>query len=342
MRLASLLLLLAPLSTWAQPPAGYYDAAAGLSGEQLRAALYGIIDGHTELANSQLWAAFASTDRKADDTVWDMYSDIPGGTPAYSYAFGSGQCGTYSGEGDCFNREHSFPQSWFNGEPPMDTDLFHMYPTDAWANQKRANNAYGTVSSTTWVGSNGSKLGQCNYPGCSGVVFEPIDAYKGDFARSYFYMLTRYLPQLNSWTSPMMQNGEFSPWAETMLLEWHLDDPVSEKETNRNNAVFNLQGNRNPYIDQPQWVQAIWGPTADVAALEAPLASLWFENGLLRIEGLPLSGGTTVEVRDAAGRTVMVLVPSGSSLTVPMTMAPGLYVASVRNGDRRSVLRFIP
>jgi hypothetical protein len=192
------------------------------------------------------------------------------------------------------------------------------------------------------VGSNGSKLGQCNYPGCSGVVFEPIDAYKGDFARSYFYMLTRYLPQLNSWTSPMMQNGEFSPWAETMLLEWHLDDPVSEKETNRNNAVFNLQGNRNPYIDQPQWVQAIWGPTADVAALEAPLASLWFENGLLRIEGLPLSGGTTVEVLDAAGRTVMVLVPSGSSLTVPMTLAPGLYVASVRNGDRRSVLRFIP
>lgn len=333
---------LLPDRLMAQPPTGYYDPAAGRYGEDLRAALYGIINGHNVLANSELWSAFSTTDRKPNNTVWDMYSDVPDGTPAYTYQFGTDQCGTYSGEGDCFNREHSFPQSWFNGEPPADTDLFHLYPTDAWANQKRANNAYGEVGSTTWVGSNGSKLGQCTYPGCSGLVFEPIDAYKGDLARSYFYMLVRYLPDLDNWTSPMMSNGEFLPWAESMLLEWHDSDPVSTKELDRNNDVYNIQGNRNPFIDNPQWVSSIWGPWASVDEIVAPIAEVRYTEGLLQVTGLAQGHAAALDLYDATGRSIGQWRISTVNTRLPVELSAGVYMARVSDGDRSSVLRFVP
>ncbi|MEZ4755535.1 MAG: endonuclease [Flavobacteriales bacterium] len=300
-----LVLVALPFPLFAQPPAGYYEPAAGLYGEALRSALHDIIDDHAVLANSQLWAAYEACDAKPDGTVWDMYSDVPDGTPAYVYQFGVDQCGTYNEEGDCFNREHSFPQSWFNSSVPASTDLFHLYPTDAWANQKRGNNAYGEVGSTTWVGSNGSKLGTCIYPGCTGVAFEPIDAYKGDFARSYFYMLTRYLPELGSWNSPMMSGGEFLPWAENMLLEWHAADPVSPKEVARNNAVFNIQGNRNPFIDQPEWVSSIWGPSASVEEAWGRMIRTWVVEGDVHLRGLEAGQAIDARVMDTMGRTVV-------------------------------------
>ncbi len=270
----------------------------------MRSALHDIIDDHIALANSQLWAAFEACDARPDGSVWDMYSDVPDGTPAYIYQFGTDQCGTYNEEGDCFNREHSFPQSWFDSSVPASTDLFHLYPTDAWANQKRGNNAYGEVGSTTWVGSNGSKVGTCIYPGCSGVVFEPIDAYKGDFARSYFYMLVRYLPELSSWNSPMMSGGAFLPWAENMLLEWHASDPVSPKEVARNNAVFNIQGNRNPFIDQPEWVSSIWGPSASVEEAWGRTIRTWVLEGDVQLRGLDAGQAIDVRVLDTMGRTI--------------------------------------
>ncbi|HOY30023.1 MAG TPA: endonuclease, partial [Flavobacteriales bacterium] len=250
-----------PLLCSAQPPAGYYDSAQGLTGEPMRQALHDIIDGHTVLINSALWSAFGVTDRKPNNKVWDIYSDVPDGTPTYQYDFIADQCGNYDGEGDCFNREHSFPQSWFDGVPGPDTDLFHMYPTDAWVNQKRANWPYGVVGGgVTFQADNGGRLGQCDYPGCSGLVFEPIDAYKGDLARGYFYMLTRYRDEAVNWSSaPVLSGGEFLPWVESLMLEWHLTDPVSAKEVARNNTIYtSLQNNRNPYIDHPEWVQRIW------------------------------------------------------------------------------------
>lgn len=330
------ILAVLPLSLKAQPPAGYYDPAAGLYGEALRNALYTIIDDHTVLANSQLWSAYEVCDAKPNGTVWDMYSDVPDGTPAYVYQFGADQCGTYNEEGDCFNREHSFPQSWFDSSVPASTDLFHLYPTDAWANQKRGNNAYGEVGSTTWVGSNGSKLGNCIYPGCSGVAFEPIDAYKGDFARSYFYMLTRYLPELGSWNSPMMSGGEFLPWAENMLLEWHALDPVSAKEIARNNAVFNIQGNRNPYIDQPTWVSSIWGPTASVAETWGSQVRTWAHGGDVYLRGLLPGEVPTVQVFDAVGRTVAQR-PVNSDGPMGLRLTPGAYVVHVQYAGQRVV-----
>ncbi len=324
----------------AQPPAGYYDPAQGLSGPALRQALYEVINDHTVMTYSMLWEAFYETDRKPDGTVWDMYSDVPGGTPPYSFQFVSDQCGTYNSEGDCFNREHSFPQSWFDGALPMNTELFHLYPTDAWVNQKRANWPYGQVTAPTWTSNNGSKLGPCSYPGCSGTVFEPIDAYKGDLARGYFYMLTRYLPNLTAWSCPMMANGEFLPWAEAMLIDWHLQDPVSPKEVARNNAVYAIQGNRNPYIDNPQWVQSIWGPTASVSDNARTTERNWWSADILYLRSQSTATATVV-VRDVAGRTLQRITVGPDATEVPLPLGEGAYLITVERGAERSTLRVV-
>lgn len=107
-----------------------------------------------------------------------------------------------------------------------------------------------------------SKLGPCSYPGYTGTVFEPNDEYKGDFARTYFYMVTYYEEKLADWyaSNPESQptlDGQTYPglssWQLAMLMKWAKNDPVSEKEINRNNAVYAIQKNRNPFIDYPNW-----------------------------------------------------------------------------------------
>ncbi len=334
--------MIVPAFCCAQPPPGYYDAAAGLSGEALRQALYGIIAPHTELPNNAIWQAFEITDRRTDGTVWDMYSDVPAGPQAYVFQFGIDQCGTYSGEGDCFNREHTFPQSWYGDGGPMATDLFHLYPADAWVNQQRGNSAYGTVGSANWTGANGSKRGSCNWPGCSGTVFEPIDAYKGDLARGYLYMLTRYLPVSGAWSSPMMEGGDFAPWAESMLLAWHEQDPVSDKEMARNNAVQSLQGNRNPFIDQPEWATAIWGPFAGIGDhVSSTAVPIWYHDGTLYLGDHPFDLNTHVRIHDVTGRLLLVTNTTRSRLEIAETMHSGLYIATVVRGSTIATIRFM-
>lgn len=260
-------LLIFAIKVMGQIPENYYAPAENLSSYELKTALYQIIKDHTVRSYTSLWTYFEDTDQKNDGTVWDMYSDIPGGTPSYAFTFFTDQCGNYSGEGDCYNREHSFPKSWFGDASPMYTDLFHLYPTDGYVNGMRGNYPFGEVTSPTKTSSNGSKLGPCSYPGYTGVVFEPIDVYKGDFARSYFYMATRYENIIDNWEN-YDSNGDvildgssdkvFEPWFLNLLLDWHHQDPVSTKETNRNNEIYTIQGNRNPFIDHPEYVDCIW------------------------------------------------------------------------------------
>ncbi|NQT97487.1 MAG: endonuclease [Candidatus Marinimicrobia bacterium] len=249
----------------ADEPAGYYDSAEGLVEAALQQALHDIIDNHTSVSYTSLWTHFQSTDRKSNGKVWDMYSDVPGGTPPYEFTFVNDQCGNYSAEGDCYNREHSWPRSWFNDVAPMNTDLFHLYPTDGYVNGRRGNYPYGEVGSTTWTSQNGSKVGSCSYPGYTDTVFEPIDEYKGDIARTYFYMSVRYYNEDSGWVgSPMTNGAQLDPWALAMLMDWHTADSVSDKELDRNDAVYAIQNNRNPFIDRPYFVDNIWGDPVSI------------------------------------------------------------------------------
>ncbi|MBK9273515.1 MAG: endonuclease [Flavobacteriales bacterium] len=337
--------LLALIGPWAvaiaQPPPGYYDPAQGLSGPALRTALAGIIDGHTVLSNADLWNAFETTDDRPDGFVWDIYSDVPGGTPPYLYTFGSDQCGTYNSEGDCYNREHTMPQSWFGSGAPMDTDLHHIMPTDGWVNQQRGNLPYGEVGATDWTGQNGTRVGESSWPGYTGTVCEPIDAYKGDVARMYFYMMTRYASQVGGWSSPMLQGGDLSPWAESLLLAWHAADPVSTKEVDRNNAIYALQGNRNPFIDNPVWVSSLWGPVASVTASDPELdlsvvqSIVWLQ---LKRRSMEV---WQVRLLDPAGRTLVERSWSTTELDLAVPPA-GPLILEVRSPRGRQVRRLMP
>jgi endonuclease I len=261
------LFVLLPFLSVAQP-AGYYDPAIGTTGQALRAALSTIIRPHTELTYTPgVWDAIATTDRKPSGKVWDIYSDIPGGTPSYQFTYVTQQCGSTGGtvEGFCYNREHSWPQSKFTfpnaNNTPGKTDLFLVYPTDYLVNNRRGDNPYGKVGTASQTFTNGSKLGNNVYPGApSGTCFEPIDSFKGDLARSYFYVSTCYRNDSMYFTTwEMATLVALKPWAAQMLLEWHHNDPVSKKELDRNNAVYALQGNRNPFIDHPEYADCIWG-----------------------------------------------------------------------------------
>ncbi|MDE6630743.1 MAG: endonuclease, partial [Bacteroidales bacterium] len=203
-------------------PEGYYEDAYGKSGYRLKTALHGIIKDHTEISYNGLWDAYKKTDARADGTVWDMYSDC-------EFTFGSNQCGTYKNECDCYNREHSFPKSWFNDGKPMYSDLFHLYPTDGYVNNRRGNNPFGEVKNPTYTSNNGGKLGPNATSGYAGTVFEPVDEYKGDFARSYFYMATCYEDKIADWSACPICSGNdttsFVQWTVDLLLKWHRQDP---------------------------------------------------------------------------------------------------------------------
>lgn len=253
----SWVLLCVLIQLWAQAPSGYYTDATGYKGQSLKTALYRIITDHTVRSYKQLWTDMQSTDRRTDGKVWDMYSSTT------DFTFVSDQCGSYSGEGSCYNREHSFPKSWFNDASPMFTDLFHLYPTDGKVNGMRSNHPFGENNGEKYKSNGGfSKLGKCTTPGYGGTVFEPNDEYKGDFARTYFYMATCYEDRIATWNSDMLAHNSYpayAKWALDMLLRWAAEDPVSPKEIARNNAVYKIQKNRNPYIDFPGLEQYVWG-----------------------------------------------------------------------------------
>ncbi len=276
------------ISTSAQIPYEYYNSANNLYGNELKNEMHNIIKNHITLSYNSLWQHFKSTDKRPDnDKVWDVYSDIPGGIPSYFFSFGIDQCGSYSAEGNCYNREHSIPKSWFGGEiAPMYTDIFHLYPTDGFVNSKRSNLPLGKVDNATWTSSNGSKVGPNVYSDYSGTVFEPIDSFKGDFARTYMYMVVCYKNKnLSVETQSMFNynNGEctLKPWAQNMLLEWCAMDPVSKKEIDRNNAIYQIQGNRNPFIDFPELAEMLFGSdtnstfTTNISAFQKPTWNIY-------------------------------------------------------------------
>lgn len=248
---------------FAAEPAGYYSTCENKSGAALLSALCKKVGPHTNVGYNGLLSLYKTSDVYSDGTIWDMYSTKhwkPGIT-----------CGNYKKVGDCYNREHSFPKSWFNDAQPMYSEAFHIYPTDGKVNGQRSNFPYGECANGTTLPSNGSvkalgRLGSCTFPGYSGTVFEPDDQYKGDFARSYFYMAAAYNDKIAGWDSKMLAGNSypaFSPWAINLLLKWHREDPVSQKELDRQEVVYGAQHNRNPFIDHPELAEYIWGNKKD-------------------------------------------------------------------------------
>ena len=307
-------------------PAGYYDGAAGLTGSALRVALHNIIKNHTVNSYAFALSAFQTTDVKPNGKVWDMYSDVPGGTPPYEYSFG--QTGQGATEGLGYNREHSWPQSWFGGSLPMYSDLWILYPTDAKVNGYRSNYAYGVVASASVTSLNGSKLGSSATAGYAGTVFEPIDAYKGDLARGQFYVATRYFNEDQSWPGgPSAAGAEIYPWAVAQYSAWSAADPVSWKERMRNGAVQVYQHNRNPFVDHPEFVAMIYD-SSNVVGVDGP-ALTWrvrlranqpnpFATRTTIVFDLALRAPVTLRLYNAAGRLVRTLATGEE-------MAPGSH-----------------
>ena len=265
------LVIFTAISLFAQIPAGYYNSANGFTGYTLKDKLRAIItNGHQDKGYNGLWTAYQTTDRdyyyENNGRILDMYSENPIGPDPYQFVLNTDQCGNYSNEGDCYNREHIVPQSLFNENAPMKHDVHFIPPTDGKVNGMRSNYPFGIVASPTWTSLNGSKLGNNSTGSYSGTVFEPINEFKGDIARMIFYFVTRYQNQIPSFSTGNMLDGtttkSLAQWELDILLLWHNADPVSQREIDRNNACYTWQGNRNPYIDHPEYVQQIWGTSA--------------------------------------------------------------------------------
>jgi endonuclease I/chitodextrinase len=262
--------LLISIVSFGQIPSGYY-ATATSTGYTLKTQLYNIIKGHTDQGYAGLYVTYETSDidnfYENDGTVLDMYSENPTSVDPYNYSISSAQrCGTISNEGSCYNREHIIPQSVFAEGFPMKSDAHSVTPTDGKVNGIRSNFPHGTVASVAITTLNGSKMGSSGIAGYLGSIFEPIDEFKGDIARMYFYFATRYENTVAGYSFPMF-NGTadqvFTTAFLNMLLTWHAQDPVNAREISRNNAIYARQNNRNPYIDRPEFVQAIWNPVAD-------------------------------------------------------------------------------
>lgn len=255
-------LCVVPLLSSAAIPANYYNNADHKNGENLLETLYGIINNHTVVSYSNLESVYPYTDLRPDGTVWDMYSNC-----TFTINDQASSSATVCGG---WNKEHSLPQSWFSGSG-IKSDAFHVYPTDCHVNGARSNYPFGETGGANGAGITGNtnnkalgKVGTCTFAGYSGTVFEPVDEYKGDFARTYFYMCACYHHStLNSSNGSVVftsNPSNLTDYAKALFMKWHRQDPVSQKEIDRNNAIYNqFQHNRNPFIDYPYLAEYIWG-----------------------------------------------------------------------------------
>jgi len=240
-------------------PENYYSATAGKKKAELKVALHDIIRTASVLnygsGAGKTWSGFYYTDRTEDNYCIDRYS-------SERRQFGSAT-GAISG----MNIEHSFAKSWWGGSQVQAyKDLFNLMPSDQKANSAKSNYAMGEVTKASYT--NGSiKVGKGNK--ISNSIWEPEDKWKGDFARAYMYMVTCYSDL--TWTSnglDQLENNQwptFNDWTMEMVLRWSREDPVDDIEIARNEAVYEIQGNRNPFVDFPNLHEYVWGDSVNYA-----------------------------------------------------------------------------
>lgn len=250
-------------------PEGYYQAADGKKKAALKAALHDIIrplkanEKNYGSGNNSTWSGFYQTDRLPNGQVIDRYSND------VRY-FSSSDNTSYANAIGGMNIEHSFPKSWWGGSKnEAYVDLFNLMPCETSINSSKSNYAMGKVTDVK-VNNGCTKVGTgYTSPGQTAQLWEPADKWKGDFARDYFYMVTAY-SDLN-WTSnglDMLETGDYptmQQWAYTLLLQWAKQDPVDEIERKRNDDVYSIQKNRNPFVDFPNLAEYIWGDSIDFA-----------------------------------------------------------------------------
>lgn len=296
-----------------QIPVGYYDQANGKSGAELKTVLHAIIhnfispdyDGFTAMYWGNNY--FTKTDWNSGGYFWDMYSS------QHRTAYNS----------STMSREHCMPRSWWGNTGDYGTansDLHNLFPSDYTANSKKSNLPLGEVGVASWT-NDVVKIGSNTFSGYSGTVFEPADEYKGDFARTYFYMVTCHQDYADRWKSEgintMLNNNTypvFQDWAIDMLLKWSRQDPVSQKEIDRNNAVFGIQQNRNPFVDFPELYEYIWGDKrSEDFAVNAQATSPTL---VTPVDGTSINFGT---VKTTAQKTCVVPV-RGAMLPSDLTL----------------------
>ncbi|MGJ8593417.1 MAG: endonuclease [Aquaticitalea sp.] len=327
-KLYTFITILITATVVAQVPAGYYNTATG-SGYALKTQLRKIIDNDSDGISGEhlsqdngyagLYDTFILSDKdfyyENNGTLLDMYSEKPAGTDAYEFTYGVNQDDGSGGtaEGQKYNREHIIPQSVFNGDSPMKNDAHFVVPTDKYVNGVRGNLPFGRVLNANFTSTNGTKRGNNNNSGYSAGysndVFEPIDEFKGDIARMYFYFATRYETSLSGWSYDMFDGSTNKAFDQTflnILYQWHVQDPVSQRELDRNNAIHDQQNNRNPFIDNPAYVFNVWQSALAISEFE--------QQNAINIYPNPIDGNTlyiatnkavSVEIYNVLGKKII-------------------------------------
>lgn len=279
----------------------YYASIDSVKGgAPLKEALHKLLKKHKVIpygpGASSTWGAFYEIDVVigTENRVADMYSP----TARYFGKKGDAVAG--------MNIEHCVAKSWWGSSKNVNAyyDLHHLNPSDALANSNKSNYPLANLEKITW--DNGvAFVGDATIEGSKMKAYEPCDEYKGDFARTYMYMFTCYQDLTYKYTWMNYENSAYptlKPWAVELLLQWHELDPVSEKEVQRNNAVFNIQGNRNPYIDFPQLAHYVWGDSVGYtfsvgdSYFDAPSDSLPFGTYLAESFSSDLGDFASVEI----------------------------------------------
>ncbi len=325
------IIVLAVISTvTAQIPSGYYQSAQGLTGNDLKNALHNIIDDHQEYSYNALRDYILKNTDEDPNNSNNVILLYTGRSQAKS---------TFGGGANDWNREHAWAKSHgdFGNNPPAGTDAHHIRPTDASVNSDRGNLDFD-------IG--GNPVNEA--PGCfrDGDSFEPRDEVKGDVARMIFYMATRYeggngepdleiVDYVN--TSPNPKHGKLS-----QLILWNSQDPPDDFERNRNDVIYyQYQNNRNPFIDHPEYVDAIWGNASSIEDRKSVIRTLYPvpASELLNI-ALKEPGSYTYKICSVTGNTVKKGILADMNNSVDIRNLPnGWYCLNVENPDQQLIER---
>ena len=370
----------------------YYSSVNGKSGATLFSALTTVTNtGYSKISYDGLIEAYKTTDVYPKDSVgkagklWDMYGGC-------EFSTGNGQkCGNYSGECDCYNREHSIPKSWWgSNKNEMYSDIFHLIPTDGYVNNIRGNYEFGVVKGTPEYKYNGCKKGVAGNWSTgaktiasaagesvsgSGTVFEPQNQFKGDLARGYLGMIMKWNKTYTITTGNSMFQSSYTASsyygltkkAVVLLMKWHREDPVSQKEIDRNNGIQATQGNRNPFIDYPYLAEYIWGEhageTVDMSKLmcsqdkdfvpgksngwrgtaEPPVPALACASTTLSFSIQPLNGSNSRQIsitgKNLTGDITLSVSGTGAA---QFYVSPSKVAAASANGTNKVTVTYAP